>query len=315
MRRALRTLASLGLLALGASVGAERAHAQRTHVLIVSGLSGDPTFKRSFEQITATIRDAARVKWGVTDSSLIVLTEDSLPTALSRGRSTREAVGQAFTTLSNRVQPGDLLLVVLLGHGSGEGPGSKVNLPGPDASAAEYATWIGGFTKQSVVFVNAATGSGDFLPVLKAPGRIVVTATRSAVEKNESVFATWFAKALSSDDADNDKDGRISVLEAYRFTTREVAKVYDGTGRMQTEHAQISDSTRAMSVSFGKTVVSSDPRIAALVAERLALESEVAALRARKGSMEAAAYDRELERLLLALAEKTQAIRAAGGKP
>ena len=105
------------------------------------------------------------------------------------------------------------------------------------------------------------------------------------------------------------------MLEAFRWTTREVAKVYDGSGRMQTEHAQLSDSTRATTVSFGKSTVSTDPRVAALVAERQALESEVAALRSRKTSMDAAAYDKELERLLVAIAEKTQAIRAAGGKP
>ena len=301
--------------ALACTVGASPLSAQRTHVLVVSGLSGDPTFKRSFEQIAGAVQAAARTKWGVSDSSLVILTEDSLPSALSRARSTRVNIASAFTPLSTRVQPGDVVLVVLLGHGSGEGPGSKVNLPGPDATATEYASWIAGFARQSVVFVNAATGSGDFLPVLGGPGRIVITATRSAVERNESVFAGLFAKALASDEADADKDGRISVLEAFRYTTREVAKVYDGTGRMQTEHAQISDSTRAVSVSFGKTVVSTDPRVTALVAERQVLESAVAALRTRKSTMDAAAYDAELERLLLAIAEKTQAIRAAGGKP
>jgi hypothetical protein len=291
------------------------ADAQRTHVLIVSGLSGDPAFRQSFRTVATTVRDAARGKWGVNDSSLIVLTEDSLPGPLSNGRSTREAVGRAFTTLSTRVQPGDVLLVLLLGHGSGEGPASKVNLPGVDATAADYATWLSGFTRQSVVFVNAATGSGDFLPVLNAPGRVVVTATRSAVEKNESVFAGHFAQALASDEGDADKDGRVSVLEAFRFATREVARAYESSGRLQTEHAQISDSTRATTVSFGKSVTSSDPRVVALVAERQALESEVADLRAKKASMDAAAYERELERLLIAIAEKTQAIRAAGGKP
>ena len=289
--------------------------AQRTHVLIVSGLSGDPTFKKSFDAITATVQDAARNKWGVADSSLIVLTEDSVPSARSRGRSTREAVANAFTTLSTRVQPGDVLLVLLLGHGSGEGAASKVNLPGPDASASEYATWLAGFSKQSVVFVNAATGSGDFLPVLSAPNRIVITATKSAIEKNESLFAGIFAHAVASDDADSDKDGRVSALEAFRYTTREVAKAYETTGRLQTEHALLSDSTRATTVSFGKTVVSSDPKIAALVAERQNLESAVAALRTKKSTMDAAAYDAELEKLLLAIAEKTQAIKAAGGKP
>ncbi len=314
--RTLRAAALYGAAAIAVlAAGATRIEAQRTHVLIVSGLSGDPTFKKSFLQIATTVKEAARVRWSVSDSSLIVLTEDSVPTALSRGRSTREGVGRAFTTLSTRVQPGDVLLVLLLGHGSGEGPGSKVNLPGPDATATDYGTWLSGFTRQSVVVVNGATGSGDFLPVLKAPGRVVITATRSAVERNESVFAGFFAKALATDESDADKDGRVSVLEAFRFTTREVVKVYESTGRMQTEHSQISDSTRAMTVSFGKSVVSSDPRIAALVSERQALESEVVALRATKSTMDAAAYDRELERLLISIAEKTLAIRAAGRKP
>jgi hypothetical protein len=302
-------------LCIVAALCSSRADAQRTHVLIISGLSGDATFKRAFDQVAATVKEAARVKWGVTDSSLVVLTEDSLPSKLSRGRSTREAVGAAFTSLSTRVQPGDVLLVLLLGHGSGEGPNSKVNLPGPDATAAEYASWLSGFAKQSVIFVNAATGSGDFVPVLAAPGRVVITATKSALEKNESLFAGVFAKALAGDDADADKDGRISVLEAFQYTTKEVAKVYENTGRMQTEHARLSDTTRAMAVSFGKSLVTSDPKVAALVAERFALESEVAALRNRKSTMDAAAYDAELERLLLAIAEKTQAIKAAGGKP
>ena len=53
--------------------------------------------------------------------------------------------------------------------------------------------------------------------------------------------------------------------------------------------------------------------IAALIAERQALESQVAALRARKSGMERAAYEAELETLLIAIAEKTAAIKAAGG--
>lgn len=305
---------------LGAAAGAlalfgGRAEAQRTHVLIVTGLSGDPAFKQSFRQVATTVRDVARTKWGVSDSSLIVLTEDSLPGPLSRGRSTRDAVANAFMSLSQRVQPGDVFLVLLVGHGSGEGPQSKVNLPGVDATAADYATWVSGFSKQTVVFVNTATGSGDFVPVLKGTGRVVVTATRSAVEKNESIFAGVFAQAVSGDAADADKDGRISVLEAFRFTTREVAKVYETSGRLQTEHAQISDSVRATTVSFGKSVTSNDPRVVALVAERQALESQVADLRGKKASMDSTAYERELERLLIAIAEKSAAIRAAGGKP
>jgi hypothetical protein len=99
----------------------------------------------------------------------------------------------------------------------------------------------------------------------------------------------------------------------FRYARTEVGKVYTSSNRMQTEHALVSDSLLAARVAFGKTASSADPRIAALIAERQALESEVASLRTKKASMTAEAYEAALERLLLALAEKTQAIRAAGG--
>ena len=305
-----RLLCSFGLMLALAPLAPLTLAAQQTHVLMVAGLSGDPVFKSRFTSAVTAIHTAVQARWGVSDSSLIALTEDS--TAFN-GRSTRENIGKAFLSLSRRVQPGDVLLVVLVGHGSGEGANSKVNLPGPDAAAGEYAGWLSPFAKQQVVFVNAATGSGDFVPVLSAPGRIVVTATRSAVERNESEFLQHFARALTTDDADANKDGRLSVLEVFQFARTEVAKSYAANNRMLTEHAVLSDSVSAMRVAFGTSGKASDPKVAALMAERQALESQVAALRARKAAMDEGSYQAELERLLLAIAERTAAIKAAGG--
>lgn len=300
----------LGALFVSLLLGASSVEAQRTHVLVAAGLSGDPAFKTRFNTAVNAIRSAASTRWGVTDSSIVVLTEDS---TAGTGRSTRENIAAALLYMSKRVQPGDVVLVLLMGHGSGEGPSSKVNLPGPDATAAEYASWLAPFAKQQVVFVNAATGSGDFVPVLTAPGRVIVTATRSAAEKNDAEFLQFFTRALTSDDADSNKDGRLSVLEAFRFARNEVQKSYEASNRMLTEHAVLSDSVSAMRIGFGRSVTATDPRAAALMAERQQLESQVAALRARKAQMESSAYEAELERLLLAIAEKTAAIKAAGG--
>ncbi|BAH40140.1 MAG TPA: hypothetical protein DGD08_11680 [Gemmatimonas aurantiaca] len=299
--------------AITLSLPASVVHAQRTHVLIVAGLSGAPNFKTAFNQAIASTRTAARERWAVADSNFVALTEDSLPTAASQGQSTKANIAAAFLRLSKRVSAGDVVLVMLFGHGSGEGPGSKVNLPGPDATASEYASWMAPFTQQQVVFVNAATGSGDFVPVLAKSGRVVITATRTAMERNESEFLGVFTKALNSEEADADKDGRLSVLEAFRYARAEVAKSYERTNRMLTEHAVLSDSIIAGRITFGGKAVSANPRVAALIAERQILESQVAALRTRKATMAADAYDAELERLLLAIAEKTQAIKAAGG--
>lgn len=295
------------------SLAAMPARAQATHLLVVQGLSGEPQYRKQFDDAARMVQDAARKRWNVADSNMVLLSEVANP-ATKVQSATKENIGNAFLGVSRRVRPGDVVLVLLLGHGSGEGPGSKVNMPGADPTAADFKSWLSGLARQTVVFVNAATGSGDFVDVLKGPGRVVVTATKSALERNESVFSTHFAAGLSGDAGDGDKDGRVSVMEAFRYATKEVAKAYEGAKKLQTEHAQVSDTVLAARVAFGGAASSADPRVAALVAERQALESDVAALRNKKASMAAEAYDRELERLLLAIAEKSQAIRAAGGK-
>lgn len=136
--------------------------------------------------------------------------------------------------LSQRVASGDRVLVLLIGHGSGEREGARVNVPGPDPTAADYRAWLSGFANQQVVFVNASSASGDFVEVLRGEGRVVVTATRSAYERNESIFAEHFARGLGTGAADADKDGRVSVLEALAFADTEVI----GSTRQQGRCAQ-----------------------------------------------------------------------------
>ena len=311
-----RLVESLAVAAALVSPVCSAATAQRVHVLIVTGLAGEPQYRAPFLRAAALLADSARSRWGVSDSSLVVLDED--PGADPRhitGRSTREAVAQAFLRLSRRAAPGDVVLVFLNGHGAGEGPTSRVNLPGPDPTAADYATWIAGFSRQTVVFVNAASGSGDFGPVLAGRGRVIVTASRTGIERNESIFAGPFVRGLTGTEADADKDGRVSVFEAFDFARKDVARTYDEAKKMLTEHATLSDSALARTVTFGPLRAKADPRIAALVAERQDLESQVLSLRSHKASTDSTSYERELERLLLLVAEKTQAIRVAGGTP
>lgn len=309
-------LAALAVLGLAGGAHARPAAAQRTHVLLVTGLAGEPRYAALFHAAASAVYDAAKARWGVADSSLVYLAEDPAgDPARTRGRATKESVGQALVALSHRVAPGDLVLVYLVGHGSGEGPDSRINLPGPDPTARDFAAWLAGFERQTVVFVNASSASGDFVATLTGPNRVVVTATRSALERNETVFAEHFSKGLVGDAADLDKDGRLSVLEAFEYAKREVARVYESSNRLLTEHAQLSDQALARTVAFGGAAVSADPRVAALVAERQALEAQVVALRGRKAAMDSTAYERELERLLLEIAEKTRAIRAAEGTP
>lgn len=302
------------------------------HVLLVTGLSGEPRFATAFHAAAASIYDAARARWVQSDSSLLYLAEDPAqdPVRIT-ARATRDGVAAAIATMGVRSVPGDVVLIVLIGHGSGQGADSRLNLPGPDATAADFATWLAPLSGRIVVLVNASSASGDFVPVLSGKDRVVVTATKSAMERNETTFAEHFAEALVSASADADRDGRVTLLEAFDYARREVARGYATKNLLATEHALLDDDgdgkgsaapgatgdgALARTVAFGIAPLSTDPRIATLTAERRVLEGQVDALRRRKTAMDSTAYERELERLLLEIATRSAAIHAVtGAKP
>ncbi len=312
------------------------------HVLVVAGLGGEPAYRESFHAWALTTLDAARDRFGVPESRLHYLGErvDMAPDRM-QARSTRENVAAAIEEIASSSRPGDRVLVLLIGHGTGQGEDAKFNLPGPDPTAAEWAGKLEPLADRKVALVNAASASGDFLPVVAREGWIVVTATRSGRELNETVFGRFFAEALASEDADLDKDGDVSLLEAFEYARQEVARFYREAGRIQTEFALIDDRGTgvgsrapgvegtdgevarrfrfgsAASVAAAAGLDPDDPRILPLLERRRALENEVAALRARQGELTPAEYERELEELLVELALVSREIRevSGGGTP
>jgi hypothetical protein len=197
-------------------------------------------------------------------------------------------------------------------------------------SAADFAPLLAGLGAQDVVFVNTASASGDFVKALCGRGRTIVTATRSALERNETAFARHFVDAFTGDGADADKDQRISLLEAFDYARREVQRFYEKDRRLLTEHAVLDDNgdgvgssdpgPKAADGAVARTVflgalgdessaAVADPALGALRQERRDLERKLEALRARKDRTASAQYEEELESLLVALALKAEAIR------
>ncbi len=321
--------AALGLALL---LAASPAQAQDSHLIVISGLSGEPRYADRFHEWAVSLTDAALERWGLPRSNVIYLAEkvERDPERIA-ARSTRENVQRTLAELAERAGPADRVFIILIGHGSTLDGVARFNLPGPDMSAADFAASLEALPNRSLVFVNAASASGDFIPALSGADRTVITATKSGYERNETIFAGYFVEAFVEDGADIDKDGRVSVLEAFNYARREVARAYEGEGLLLTEHALLdddgdgqgtgepgadtSDGRLASGLFLGAGVEltasesTSDPRLAALYRERQELESRVAALRGRKAELGAEQYEAQLEALLVELALKTRAIR------
>jgi hypothetical protein len=308
---------SLLTLAIASLLAAPAAAAQ-SHLLVVSGLAGSPEHQEKFHAWSMAMVTAAGTRFGVPAERITYLAEkpERDPGRISAA-ATKANIDAAITRIAQRAGPSDRVLVLLIGHGSSDGQSSRINLPGPDLTAEELSSMLARFRTQSVVVVHATSPSGAFQEPLAGRNRAIITATKSGMEQNETVFGRFFVDAFAGDGADTDKDGKVSVLEAYDFANTEVERFYSSDNRLQTEHSLLGgdrEVARAFVLGGGAvTAAAASPEIRGLLEEKQALEARVQALTARKGEMDEATYQRQLEQLLLELARKNREIREKEG--
>ena len=290
-------------------------YAQQTHLLVITGVPGDEEHTKLFAKWADAFIDAAKKKENVPESNI---------TYLSDRRATREGVEKAVADLAARAKPNDGVVVLLIGHGSFNGTTAAFNLPGPDLTADEWAKLMGRLSAQRVAFINTASSSGAFLQPMTAPGRVVVTATKTGGERNETQFPEFFVAAFSDPSADRDRNGHVSIAEAFEYAKTKVTQAFQQKGLLLTEHATMDDSgeghlASTMFLGIGRAegalaVDTSDPAMKQLVDEKDAIDREIAALKLRKNGMDGAQYDARMEQLLTDLALKTKAIRELQAK-
>jgi len=222
-----RLLALIFILALEATP-AQTADANAPTMLIIVGAAGEESYATRFSTEAETLQKAC-AQGGVNALTIGLQTSETNSLDLFRQAVSRES--------SEEIQP---LWIVMLGHGSFDGREAKFNLRGNDLTATELATWLKPF-KRPLIVINAAASSGPFLAKLSAPGRVVITATRSGAEQNYAHFGEYFVDALTDPKADLDKDGQTSLLEAFLNAARKTAEFFESEGRLATEHALIDD--------------------------------------------------------------------------
>ena len=297
--------------------------APRTHLLLITGLSGDAEHRETFTRLAAGVLDAATAH-GIPPAQQHWLAEIAEGDPRIAARATREQVAEAFDTLARASRPGDDILIVLIGHGSAVGTTAAFNLPGPDLTAAEYAPLLARLTDRRVAFINTASVSGPFAAALAGTGRTIITATASAAERNETRFAEVFVAALADAATDRDRDGRLSLQEVFDATTARVKALYEQEGHLLTEHALLDDQPRGTLAGVqyfaqGRPAAAGDvaasPARQQLIDERDALERQVNDLRLRKDTLPAADYESQLDALLTALAATSRALRDSTRTP
>jgi hypothetical protein len=307
-------------------------------LLIVVGLAGDPEHGELFHKWGGSLVESAAHLGVPADHLVYLVDEPAEGEAHVSGKATLEEITRTFDRFAKQATAEDAVYVVLIGHGSFDGKNAKFNLPGPDISGADFSAQFKKLPTRQVVFVDTTSASGPFINDLSAPGRTIITATRNGAENYATLFGGYFVDALSGDEADADKNGRVTMLEAFTFAKAAVARAYDKEGLLSTEHAVLDDngdrvgspepstvstdgkntdgkvaSLMAIGSAADAAPLPADPKLRALVLERRDLEHRVESLRILKDNMDPAKYQSELEKLVTDLALKTREIRTIEG--
>ncbi len=321
-----RRATCLFVVALFALVGTAAANGEQRYALIVAGASGGQEYAQQYARWTDELSKLLAARMKLDAANITVLSDTPRPDAAATAANVRKAVAKLRASMGRD----DVLLLVLIGHGTFDGEDAKFNLVGPDLESAAWAELVGGISGR-VVVVNTTSASFPFIERLAGPRRIVITATDSAAQRFDTVFPEHFIAAFQQDSSDVDKNGRVSIWEAFAAAAAGVRRHYQQRGQLATERPLLDDNGDGVGKEASDPgedgalasrtyldepvpgAAPTDPALVKLLQRKAALEAEVEELRVRRTFMPAAEYAQEFEKLMIDLAQVSHEVRKRTG--
>jgi hypothetical protein len=239
---------------------------------------------------------------------------------------TRDNVRATLTKLAQDMKREDVALIVLFGHSTFDGVDAKFNLVGPDLEATEWERLVNALPGR-VVFVNTTAASAPFMKRLASNGRVVITATDNPAQRYQTVFPEFFSQAFEATDVDLDKDGRVSIWEAFAYASAQVKQYYRQRGQLSVERPVLDDTGDGVGKESGESgpdgsiasrtfLDSSDdpgagtgPALSELINRRNQLEADFDDLKRKRTFMPAGDYEKQRDLLLIDIARISHEIR------
>ena len=306
----------IGLLAIPLPCAAER------YALIVSGASGGAEYSKQYAKWSADLRAVLQEQMKFDGRNVTVLLDADDGSV----RSTAANVRTAIDNLRRRLTADDLLFVVLIGHGTFDGVDAKFNLVGPDLESAQWSELLTGVAGQ-LVLVNTTAASFPFIERLSGQRRVVISATDSVAQRFETVFPAYFIESFRQQESDIDKNGRVSMWEAFAAATAAVRRHYQQRGQLATERAVLDDNgdgvgrevtatgedgSLASRTYLDQPVAGARPTdevLLQLLQKRARIAAETEELKIRRTFMPPDEYQREFERLMIELSRVGREIK------
>ena len=241
------------------STGAGEVSASRRIAVIICGHPGDAEHVELFQGSVDKIRTGLATHYEFAPVDIHVFHGDEEdadsdqesidssiePSAIASAiPATKEIIAAELQNLKTTITENDSLFVIVIGHTHFENGLAWLNLHGPDVQQKEFAAMFEGVAAKEQVFVITNPCSGYYIKPLSRPVRVIISATESDLEVNETLCPHVLADMLSEAplaEWDLDADKHLSLFEFYIALCRGVADRYIDETLIATEHAQLDD--------------------------------------------------------------------------
>jgi len=153
---------------------------------------------------------------------------------------TRESLEKTLADIASAAGRIDRFVFYYTGQANRGADTLRLNVRGQDIVHNELVQWLGAIKARQKLIILDCPCAGLALKDLIDPNTIIVCSARGD-QYDSPRFSDYFVPALLQWDADKDADGRLSLLEAFQTTSRELDKYYEQEKCYKSENALLED--------------------------------------------------------------------------
>ena len=211
------------------------------HVVICGGILRDSQVNQAQTCVIAGLSKFFKDCLGVNKEAIdIVCDKQSAAFGPGVTACTRENLERKLQSLALDTRRIDRFVFYYTGQANREESTLRLNVRGEDIVHEELAKWLGAIKAKQQLIILDCPCAGLSLKSLTDPNNIVICSARSD-QYDSPRFSEYFIPALLQWKPEMDDDGRLSLLEAFQTTCRELEAYYEQEKCYKSENALLED--------------------------------------------------------------------------
>jgi len=212
----------------------------KTYALIVTGINKNAKDRQAKDKAIVNLRTFLLDSTSMKSDSLAMLANSRSLIQNESQVSTAENLKARIVAFAAKAKTEDRFLFYYTGQANIADDKLRLNLPGDDITHEQLAQWLSRIKASSMLIVLDCPGAGLVVETLAGPGRIVIAGCK-AEQPYSTRFSDYFVPALADTQSDNNKDGKVSLLEAFTLASKKLDDFYRRMNLLKTETPILED--------------------------------------------------------------------------